>query len=151
MFASVFPPLCKAKRRYRREENVPKEEEIWQSQRVQHHQLVWTQYASFSTKENCFCQSFQLLFITSKGIYFDSFLFTLSLLFFSSGISEIWPHLETVHSLMFSMALPIRSSYSCQGSAEKMSISYKSFANKHYVFLLRVPGCSSKWSNNVHS
>lgn len=148
MFASVFPFVCKAKSRYRREEDVPKKE-IWQSQRVQYHQLVWTQYASFSSKENCFCQSFQLLFITSKGVCFDSFLFTLS--FFSSGISEIWPHLETVHNLMFSVAVPIRSNYSYQGSTEKMSISYKSFTNKHYVFLLRVPGCSSKRSNNVHS
>lgn len=52
---------------------------------------------------------------------------------------------------MFSVALPIRSNYSCRGSTEKMSISYKSFTNKHYVFLLRVPGYSSKWSNNVHS
>ena len=80
MFASVFPFVCKAKSRYRREEDVPKKE-IWQSQRVPHHQLVWTQYASFSSKENCFCQSFQLLFITSKGVCFDSFLFTLSLFF----------------------------------------------------------------------
>lgn len=86
--------------------------------------------------------------ITSECVYFDSFLF---ILFFSSGISEIWPHLETVNNFMFSMALPIRSNYSCRGSTEKMSISYKSFTNKHYVFLLRVPGCSSKWSNNVHS
>lgn len=62
--------------------------------------------------------------------------FYLLSLFFSSGISEIWPHLETVHNLMFSMALPIRSNYSYQGSTEKMSISYKSFTNKHYVFLL---------------
>lgn len=55
----------------------PRREEIWQSRRVKHHQLVWIQYALFLNKENCFCQSFLLLFITSECVYFDSFLFTL--------------------------------------------------------------------------
>lgn len=144
----MFPFVCKAKSRYRREETIPKKGG----------NLTVPESQTSSISMNTICIIFEqreLLLpiilaplITSECVYFDSFLF---ILFFSSGISEIWPHLETVNNFMFSMALPIRSNYSCRGSTEKMSISYKSFTNKHYVFLLRVPGCSSKWSNNVHS
>lgn len=144
----MFPFVCKAKSRYRREETIPKKGG----------NLTVPESQTSSISMNTICIIFEqreLLLpiilaplITSECVYFDSFLF---ILFFSSGISEIWPHLETVNNFMFSMALPIRSNYSCRGSTEKMSISYKSFTNKDYVFLLRVPGCSSKWSNNVHS
>lgn len=85
------------------------------------------------TQRELLCQSLQYLFITIECAYFDSFYL---FFFFSGGISEIWPHLETVHNLMRFMALPIRSNYSCRGSTEKMSISYKSSTNKHYVSLL---------------
>lgn len=148
-FVSMFPFLCRAQNRCRRRKMLSRRRK---SEGTSH---LPNQASSISmkiesiifTQRGLLCQSLQGLFITFECAYFDSFYL---FFFFSGGISVIWPHLETAHNLMRFMALPIRSNYSCRGSTEKMSISYKSSTNKHYVSSLRVPGRSSKLSNNVH-
>lgn len=111
----MFPFIHWAKSKYRREENAPQKGENLTAPYSKHPQLVWKYCALFLHNDNWICQSLRLLLITFISVYFDGFLF---ILFFGSK-SQIWFHLETVHNLMLSMTLPIRSNYSCQGSTEK--------------------------------
>lgn len=100
---------------------ISKREEIWQPQTVRHLQWVWKYHALLFHKGTAFTNHFS----SSLSLLSVFILMAFYLFFFSSGTSEIWPHLETVPNLMLSTALPIRSNYSCRGSTEKCQLAIK--------------------------
>lgn len=143
------PFSVQSKEQVQEEENDVKKEEVWGRQPPNQASSISVEIAAIIfTQRQPLCQSLQYLLITIECAYFDSFYLFFFFLVVDQKYGPIWRQCTT-----WCVSWPFQSGVTTAvgGALKKMSISYKSSTNKHYVFLLWVPGHSSKLSNNVHS